>query len=204
MSAARPALELRGLRTAVLSPTSFAVAPGECVAVRGPSGSGKTVLLRAIAELDPGEGDVFADGRSRADMPAPAWRRLATYLAAEPGWWADTVSEHFADWNLAAPLVERLGLGADAGGWPVARLSTGERQRLALVRVLVQAPRVLLLDEPTAALDADAVARVEALVGEHLSAGAAVLWVSHDPAQIARLAGRVLEVAAGTVGEAAP
>src|SRR5882724_6829327 len=114
-------------------------------------------------------------------MPAPLWRRRVTYVPAEPGWWADTVGEHFADWATALPLIERVGLTGAAKSWPVARCSTGERLRLALARALAIGPRVLLLDEPTAALDAALVGSVEALIREHIEAGMSALWVTHDP-----------------------
>ena len=99
-------LSLRDLRRPGLVEASFELADGECVGVRGASGSGKTLLLRAIADLDPNDGIVQLDGRSRADMTAPAWRRLVAYVPAEPGWWAETVGAHFPDWSGALPLIE--------------------------------------------------------------------------------------------------
>src|SRR5215217_699140 len=179
--------------------------------MRGPagaSGSGKTQLLRAVADLDPNEGTVLLDGIPRETLPAPAWRRLVAYLPAEPGWWADTVAGHFADWATAAPLAERLGLPAACGAWPVQRLSTGERQRIALVRALASGPppgpRVFLLDEPTAGLDGAAAAAVEALVAERrAAAGAGVVWVTHDAAQAGRVGRRRLLLRDGRVEEAA-
>jgi len=108
---------------------SFDLRGGECVALQGPSGVGKTLLLRSIADLDPNEGAVKLDGKLRESMPAPAWRKQVTYLAAEPGWWSDTVREHFTAWDDALPLVKRLRLPEDCASWPIQRLSTGERQR---------------------------------------------------------------------------
>ncbi len=183
---------------------SFELADGECLAVRGPSGAGKTLLLRAIADLDPNEGRVRLDGRERESVPAPEWRSLVTYLAAEPGWWAERVAAHFPDWAAVRPLVEALGLPADCGGWAIARLSTGERQRLALARTLRLQPRVLLLDEPTSGLDPEAAGRVESLIRARLAEGTGVVWVTHDRAQGARLARRCLEFTDGQVREAAP
>lgn len=185
-----------------LGPLSFTVETGECLSLRGPSGAGKSLLLRAIADLDPNEGRVTLDGDSREAMPAPAWRRRVAYLAAEAGWWADTVAEHFADWQPARPLVEALGLPLACGEWPVARLSTGEKQRLALARSLVLAPRVLLLDEPTSGLDPDAVERVETLIRARQRDGVSILWVTHDRAQARRVAGRWLEIENGRLHEA--
>ncbi len=180
------------------------LADGECAAVRGPSGSGKTLFLRAIADLDPNRGEILLDGTARDAMPAPLWRRRVTYVAAEPGWWADTVGAHFQDWPAVVRLVESVLLPESCREWPVLRLSTGERQRLGLVRALVQAPRVLLLDEPTGALDPDATAVVERLLRERFAAGTSAFWVTHDAAQAARVARRVLDVADGRVREATP
>jgi phosphate-transporting ATPase len=196
-------LNIENLCRSGLANVSFTLADGECVAVRGPSGAGKTLLLRAIADLDPNDGAVSLDGLSRESMSGPQWRRLVGYLPAEPGWWADTVGEHFVDWTAARPLIERLGLPDEARLWPMTRPSTGERQRLAVVRALLMTPKVLLLDEPTAALDAVSVEAVEALMREKIQQGLSVLWVSHDAAQAARVAQRRLIVEAGRVREEA-
>ena len=194
---------VRDLHGSGVSAVSFDVADGECVVVRGPSGAGKTLLLRALADLDPNDGSVELDGEARAAMAAPDWRRRVTYVAAEPGWWAETVAAHFSDWPAAAPPAAALGLPDECRGWPVARLSTGERQRLGLVRAAILAPRILLLDEPTSGLDDDATKSVEDLVGTHMAHGAGVLWVTHDETQARRLARRCLEVRGGVVSEAA-
>lgn len=187
-----------------LGPICFELQDGECIAVRGPSGAGKSLLLRAIADLDPNSGKVMLDGQAREAMPAPQWRRLVAYLPAEPGWWADRVGAHYSNWAEAVPLVEALGLPADCDHWPVLRLSTGERQRLGLVRMLQLAPRVLLLDEPTSGLDDESSDRVEHLVQERLAQGAGALWVTHDQAQARRLAKRVLVISEGQAREVSP
>ena len=185
-------LSVRDLHRPDLVDASLDVADRECVAVRGPSGSGKTLLLRAIADLDPNDGTVTVDGRSREAMPAPQWRRLVVYVPAEPGWWAETVGAHFPDWPRAASLLDAFGLPRSSHGWPIARLSTGERQRLALIRALLVRPRVLLLDEPTSGLDPDGVAAVEREILACTAGGASALWVTHDPVQARRVARRCL------------
>lgn len=194
---------VRSLSRPGLAPVSFQVAPGECLAVQGASGSGKTLLLRALADLDPNDGTVSLNGTTRESMPAPDWRRHVAYLPAEAGWWDERVEDHFSDWDKAAPLVRRLGLPDDCRRWPVIQLSTGERQRLALIRALILEPDVLLLDEPTSGLDDAATAAVEALIQERLATGACALWVTHDTAQAKRVAGRRLLITNGHVEEAA-
>lgn len=195
-------LTVRNLQRTGLHPVSFDLTDGECVAVRGPSGAGKTLLLRTVADLDPSRGEVRLDGKSRNDYSGPDWRRRVVYVPAESGWWGDKVGEHFSDWDKAAPLVERLGLPDAVRDWTVERLSTGERQRLALVRALILEPRVLLLDEPTSGLDAEAVTAVEALIGEHLDEEVSALWVTHDAGQARRMADRGFYIEQGRLLEA--
>src|SRR5260370_34277108 len=170
-------LRVRDLRTGILKPASFSLSAGEALAVRGPSGAGKTLLLRAVADLDPNEGLVALDGRDRSTIAGPEWRRLVGYVPAEPGWWADTVGEHFGAWEAALVLVKELGLREAAHAWPITRLSTGERLRLALVRALMVRPTVLLLDEPTAALDAASVTAVQSVMRARVQARMGGLWV---------------------------
>ena len=202
--AGAPILQVRDLRTKLLKPASLSLSAGECIAIRGPSGAGKTLLLRAIVDLDPNEGVVCLDGRDRSTLAGPEWRRLVGYVPAEPGWWGDTVGEHFSEWTAALALVRDLGFPKDAKAWPISRLSTGERLRLALIRALMVGPKVLLLDEPTAALDPASVAAVESLIAARVRAGLAVLWVTHDAEQAKRIAHRLLVVRDGQVREEVP
>ena len=199
-----PILQVLDLRTNVLKPASLSLWAGECIALRGPSGAGKTLLLRAIADLDPNEGLVCMNGRDRSTIAAPEWRRLVGYVPAEPGWWADTVGEHFSEWTAALAFVRDLGFPEEAKAWPIARLSTGERLRLALIRALIVRPKVLLLDEPTAALDPASVAAVGSLITTQVRAGLAALWVTHDVEQAKRIAHRILVVKNGQVQEEIP
>lgn len=190
-------LELLGLKRLHVGPIDLRLEGGECVAIEGKSGSGKSVLLRAIADLDPHEGDARLDGQACSAMPAPQWRKRVTYVAAESGWWADRIAEHFASRDELARWLPRVGLPEEAADWPVARLSTGERQRAALLRALTPANRVLLLDEPTSGLDADTRDLVEGLLRERLSAGGAIVLVTHDPELARRMARRRFTMDAG-------
>ncbi|SSW62388.1 putative iron export ATP-binding protein FetA [Achromobacter veterisilvae] len=185
-----PLLRLHGLYSARLSPVSLDLAAGECAAVMGPSGAGKSLLLRQVADLDPGHGEAELAGRRRSSMRGFEWRRQVMYCQAEAGWWEDHVAPHFADRAKAAAIMGRLGLAEDKLDALVNELSTGERQRLGLVRALALDPRVLLLDEPTAALDQAATGRVEAELRRYLEGGAAILMVTHSAEQAGRMARR--------------
>lgn len=191
-------LEVKALTTHAFAAVDLGVEPGATIAITGASGAGKSTLLTAIADLCPNDGAVVLDGVNRDSVPAPLWRRRVTYQAAEPGWWEEMTAAHFEDPAAAAELATRLLLKAGILDEPVRRLSTGERQRLALVRTLSIQPQVLLLDEPTAALDEDSVHAAETLLHEYLETpGRCLVLVSHDKSQAARMGARVLELKDG-------
>lgn len=186
-------LVIENLLCHTLEPVDLHVHAGECVGISGPSGAGKTLLLRAIADLDPHQGELFLDGVSSKEMPPFIWRKKVGLLPAESRWWFDTVGEHFApdsDHGFA-----RLGFGDEVAGWNIRRLSSGERQRLSILRVLANEPKVLLLDEPTASLDSNNIGSVETLVTNYTkNERAAVIWVGHDMAQLKRVASTVYQL----------
>ncbi len=182
---------------------TFELATGRILAVSGPSGAGKTRLLRALADLDPAPGRVAWDGVERTAMPAPQWRRLVGLLPAEPRFWERSVRGHFpADASELEAGFRELGLDPGRLDDDPARLSTGERSRVALLRLLARRPRALLLDEPTANLDQDSAARVVRLLTGYVEERpAAAVWVSHRPEEI-QLADRALRLPAGELTEA--
>jgi ABC-type iron transport system FetAB ATPase subunit len=185
-----------GLKSPLAGPFTLEVPRGGALAISGASGAGKSLFLRMVADLDPNEGEVSLNGVSRASLPAHQWRRRIPYVAAESGWWGQGVHDHFAADQLAPArgLAKRLGVGDAAFDGLVERLSTGERQRLALVRAFILDSPALLLDEPTGPLDPVSVGKVEDLLRERLAAGVVVVLVSHDPAQSARLGARRLRM----------
>lgn len=191
-----PRLSIRALQSPISGPCSLELGAGECVAVMGASGAGKSVLLRLIADLDPGSGEVLLNGQPRSAFSGPAWRQQVMYLAAEPAWWGQTVLEHFPQGSQSALLEMASALGLRQGfiDIPLAQLSTGERQRLALLRGLLRRPQVLLLDEPTAALDEASVAAVEQLLRRCQQQGLSLLWVTHSQAQAARVGQRCMQL----------
>ncbi len=196
-------LTIRDLKTPLIGPFDLDLAPGAATAVSGPSGAGKSLFLRAIADLDENAGSVMLNGVSRASLSAPDWRRKVAYVPAESGWWSERVEDHFQDTPGLGALLAAVGL-ENALGWETARLSTGERQRLALVRALQLAPQVLLLDEPTSALDPPSVQQVETLLSARLQSGCAMLLVTHDPGQPDRFGARRLHMEHGNLTDLEP
>ena len=181
-----------GERT-VLDQLDLDLAPGSFTALLGRSGSGKTTLLRTLAGLDAAEGVtvprptavVFQEARL---LPwAPVWQNVMLGLDGP-----DARSR-------AANALQEVGLARHADAWPLT-LSGGEAARVALARALVRAPRLLLLDEPFAALDALTRLRMHTLVLDLWRRhGPAVLLVTHDVDEALALADRVLVLENGRI-----
>jgi ABC-type iron transport system FetAB ATPase subunit len=197
MTAEHPLLRIRELRSPHGGPFDIDIHRGECTVIVGKSGAGKSVFLRLLADLDPGTGTVELSGRRRETWSAPQWRRKVVYQAAEPAWWAPTGAAHFRAPDAAALLefMPALGLAPALLRTDIARLSTGERQRLALIRSLAPRPDVLLLDEPAAALDPASTLAMEALLRRRMEAGLAIVLVTHSHEQAKRMGHRMFEMA---------
>lgn len=180
------------------------ISPGSCVTLSGPSGSGKSALLRLIADLDPGTGSARIGSLSREALPANEWRRMVIYVPADSGWWTSPVAAHMPDQEGAWRLLAELDLPDSSMDAAPENVSSGERQRLALVRALILRPRFLLLDEPTSALDPASTLKVEKVLARAKQGGMGLLVVSHDPEQVARIADRHLVLSETGLAEAAP
>jgi len=192
------------IKKPVLEAVSFSIAAGDCVCLSGPSASGKSLLLRAISDLDEYTGELQLDNKDRRQYNAPQWRKQIAYLTAENHWWYPVTGNHFhktSDPTLLSRLSQ-LGLNKDILNSDVNQCSTGEKQRLALLRLLQNQPKVLLLDEPTASMDPETVKLVESFLYDlRQQQRTAILWVSHDPQQIKRIADRHLQIHDGKISE---
>lgn len=158
------------------------------------------MLLRAIADLIPHAGDAQLDELKCSEMKPSQWRRQVGYLPSESHWWSERVGDHFP--QPPEDGFKQLGFTPQVMDWQVSRLSTGEKQRLALLRLLANQPCALLLDEPTASLDAVNVHNVEVMIRDYRQQHKApIIWISHDAEQVQRVADRVYELKAGAVQE---
>lgn len=191
---------------------------GERIAVVGASGSGKTLLLRALAMLDPIDSgsvrwrDAEIDGHH-----VPEYRGQVIYLHQSPALAEGSVEENLAwpfQWkthsakkfqrNRIMQWLSSLGRDASFLAKRSRDLSGGEAQIVALLRAIQLDPAMLLLDEPTAALDQTASAAVESLVDQWFAEQPqqrSFLWVSHDRAQAERVAERILTIEKGRLKE---
>ncbi len=189
---------MEGLSFLENGPYSFSLATGTTLGLSGPSGIGKTQLLRAIVDTVPHEGEVYLDEQPCVEFEAPQWRRLVCLVPPDSVWWHDRVEGHFPDIHQSSSFIEwfeELGFAQDVTSWQVSRLSTGERQRLALLRALVNEPRVVLLDEPTSALDPYHTGKMEELLQNYQQEyGAPIIWVTHDREQLHRVAHKAFVV----------
>jgi UDP-glucose/iron transport system ATP-binding protein len=188
-------LKLEDLKIPNVDAVSLTIKPRECLGLCGDSGTGKTRLLRAIADMDEHGGQVYVDDTAQSDVSGHEWRRRVSQLPAESLWWYDRVGEHF---HARDTELNLLGFDEAVLDWQVSRCSSGEKQRLAVLRLLAHCPRVLLLDEPSANLDRKNASRVESLIRDYIDThNAMAIWVSHDPAQLARVASLSYRMADG-------
>ncbi|UNS97869.1 thiol reductant ABC exporter subunit CydD [Streptomyces tubbatahanensis] len=192
-----------------LPPTDLTVRPGETVALTGPSGGGKTTLLSVLLGFTPpGEGRVTVGGVPLASLDLAAWRQQIAWVPQHPYLFAGTVADNV---RLARPEADAAAVAsalADAGapdldparalGEAGAGLSAGQGRRVALARAFLADRPVVLLDEPTAALDSATEAAVLAAV-RRLTETRTVLLVTHRPALLAT-ADRVLRLSPDPTG----
>jgi ABC-2 type transport system ATP-binding protein len=190
-----------GSRTAI-DGVSLEVSPGEIVALIGPNGAGKSTTLEVILGLRAADGGKVVFWR---DDPQ---REIGIQLQATPFFRGLTAAENlrlFASFyrvrltrEQVAAILERCGL-AGAARTEAAKLSGGQQKRLAIALTLAHSPRLLFLDEPTAALDPRGRHEIRALVRSLASTGVAIVFTSHDMEEVGKLADRVVLILAGQV-----
>jgi putative ABC transport system ATP-binding protein len=204
-------LDLRGRR--VLDGLDMEVREGETLCVVGPSGAGKSMLLRTLVRLtEPTGGSILLDGRSIEQMDVEVLRRSVNMVQQQPAMLEGTVEENLRFGpELAGVPEEEIGSRirdaiADASlderflARRADRLSGGERQRVAIARAHAMRPEVLLLDEPTTALDPRTTRSVEdAIVGLKKTRKFTMVIVTHDVEQSQRLGDRTMLLRRGKV-----
>ncbi len=181
--------------------------PAEGITVlAGPSGSGKSTILRMCNRLEvPTGGAVRLDGIDLAALDPLELRRRAGMVFQQPVRFGGTAADNLrvadpaaTDGELEA-VLRRVHLDPAVLGRAAADLSGGEAQRMCIARTLLTRPDILLMDEATSALDVDSRAAIEHLVRELADDGTAVVWVTHDLDQAARMAARTVVVVDGMV-----
>ncbi len=204
----------------LLKSASLLIHAGDRIGLVGNSGSGKSTFLRAMAMLDRCTGEWIFKGNTITKDDIPAYRRTVIYLSQRPFFTTGTVEENLRlpflfksaeagardsfQRDLAASTMQTLGLSPQILNQPAESLSGGEQQMVSLIRALLLDPQILLLDEPTAALDSDAKLRFEERILKwHRESnagnedGRAFLWTSHDPNQVDRLTDQTLTMQQG-------
>jgi putative ABC transport system ATP-binding protein len=199
-----------------LAHVSLQVADGEVAAIMGPSGSGKSTLLNLIAGLDkPTAGTVEVAGQRIDKLGEGALARFRSRHVGIIFQFFNLLDDLTVEDNVLLPaqlagasrgqartrareLLGRLGLEQYRNQYP-ARMSGGQRQRVAIARALVNAPDLLLADEPTGALDTATGQEIGRLLSELNEAGQTLVLITHDPALAARHAARTIELVDGRV-----
>lgn len=186
--------------TWVLRGVDLAIAPGALIRVEGANGTGKSTLLRVLAGIDaPSEGRVtgrprtaYVPERFPAALPFTAAEYL-THLGAVHG------LDRLAAAEVADEWLERFG-AAEYARTPMAELSKGGSQKVAVAQALLAEPELLVLDEAWTGLDAEGREELERVVVERTAAGAAVVFVDHDPHRLAGIPDAVYAVEGGSLG----
>lgn len=199
----------------ILDDVSFNVEEGEIFAVMGPSGSGKSTLLRLINRLeDPSEGEIILDGKSNSEFPVRDLRRKAGLVLQIPQVFEGTVMDNLlygprlfegdlkAAEKEAMELLPGFNLPNDILQRDPIRLSVGEKQRISLLRTLLNKPEIILLDEPTSSLDPQSSTRLLELIRDiNRQNNTTIIIVTHIPEHARRIAARAMILVKGKIQE---
>lgn len=218
-----PLFELRGVsqtraETTILRDLTVDIPRTAITALVGPSGAGKTSMLRLLNRLDdPASGEVFFHGRPIASYPVTALRRRVGFVFQRPAMFPGTVADNLriavelgGEESLAeAPPIDRVlaavELSPEYAAREASRLSGGEQQRVSLARAIMTRPEVLLLDEPTAALDPEVAERLLATIARvpH-EYGVSVVMVTHRLVEARSISTWTIMLERGSLVEAGP
>jgi putative ABC transport system ATP-binding protein len=221
LNASSPVLRVRGLSRRVGRPgslrtvvddISFEFNRERIYTILGPSGAGKSSFLRLLNRLDePTGGEIDVDGKPQREYPPCELRRRVGYLFQTPHLFPGTVQDNLSYASDGLPerqarhLLQQVHLKSAMLGNPADTLSVGEKQRVAIARLLATGPFIVLLDEPTAALDPAHTAGIEQLIKSLVDHdGLTVIMVTHAPEQALRMGGESLLLAAGKLVEHGP
>lgn len=175
---------------------------GEIAALTGMSGAGKTIFMKALADLIPHIGIFHLNGLSPNEYLPYEWRSLVMFTPAQSVWWLDTVKHHIIEHPNVLKWLDTLNLPEQILMSDPSTLSTGQAQRLSLLRVLTREPELLLLDEPTANLDKENVRAIEKCILECKNQNKKVIFTSHSAKQITGLSDQIWEIQDGQLQEA--
>jgi len=221
LSTSEPVLKLENLSRHVvesgktkpiINNISFEFERNKIYTILGPSGAGKSSLLRLINRLDePTVGRIIVDGKLQCDYFPCELRRMVGYLFQTPHLFPGTVRDNllYARDGLTDEQIRDLAVQSHLKSEMINRsadsLSVGEKQRVALARLLATEPTIALLDEPTSALDPAHTADIERLITELANgSGLTVVMVTHTPEQALRMGGESLLLVSGMLVEHGP
>ena len=194
----------------ILKDLSIDIFKGDYISIVGPSGSGKSTFLKLCCHLiSPTGGHILADGTDLMELEPIELRKRISYCFQTPVLFGRTVRDNLnypylirdkkMDMNRVTTLFSKFQMESDYMDREIVNLSGGEKQRIALIRSLLFRPEVLLLDEVTSALDVENTLLVEDVIWSLNQEGITILWITHNPAQSRKNAGKILTIENGTM-----
>lgn len=195
----------------ILTNISLSIPQNSFITLSGPSGSGKSTILKICARmLTQSTGELIFEGEDAAKIPVDKYRMQVSYCFQQPVLFENTVADNLdfpfeirktaIDRQHEIELLDRVNLSAAYLEKPITDLSGGEKQRVALIRNLMFKPKVLLLDEVTAGLDADNKKIVHMLISSYRKSGGTVIAVTHDTDEL-RQAEQIIRIEEGRIIE---